>query len=270
MVRRDPAAPDERPWDPANGSLDPAVLDGVDAAVCLSGAGVGDHRWTADYKRTILASRVDAVGTMARGAAAAGVPVLVCASAVGYYGDTGDSVVDEAAAPGTGFLADVCVQWEAAAGPAVEAGARVAHLRTGLPLSRFGGLLHRVLPLARLGVAGKLGSGRQFMPWISLADQTAATRFVLESQLRGPVNLVGPDPVRNGEFMQVLGRLVHRPTVLRAPGFAVRAALGEFAGDVLGGQRAIPAVLRRAGFAFQHPTLEDALRAALADQPAAV
>jgi uncharacterized protein (TIGR01777 family) len=200
---------------------------------------------------------------MARAVAAAGVPAFVCASAVGYYGDTGDTVVDEAAPAGAGFLAGVCVQWEAATAPAAAAGARVANLRTGLVLARSGGLLHRLLPIARLGVAGKLGSGRQFMPWISLADQVAAMRFVIESDVRGPVNLVGPDPVRNAEFVSVLGRLVHRPTVLPTPAFALRAVLGEFAGDVLGGQRAVPTVLRAAGFAFRHNTVEDALRWAL-------
>jgi len=269
LVRRDPSAPDERGWDPGDGRLDPAHLAGVDAAVCLSGAGVGDHRWTASYKRTILASRVASVGTLARAVVAVGVPVLVCASGVGYYGDTGDAVVDESAPPGTGFLPDVCVQWEAAAAPAAQAGARVTHLRTGLVLSRSGGLLERVLPLARLGVAGRLGNGRQFMPWISLADEIGAMRFVIESQLSGPVNLVGPDPARNAEFMSVLGRIVHRPTVLPAPGFALRAVLGEFAGDVLGGQRALPAVLQAAGFEFRHPTLEGALRWAVTDQPVA-
>jgi uncharacterized protein (TIGR01777 family) len=269
LVRREPSAPDERFWDPAGGRLNNATLDGADAAVCLSGAGVGDHRWTASYKRTILASRVDSAATMARAVTAAGTPVLVCASAVGYYGDTGDSFANESAPPGTGFLADVCVQWEAAAQPAVDAGVRVAHLRTGLPLSRSGGLLHRVVPLARLGVAGRLGSGRQFMPWISLADAIDAMRFVIESDLRGPINVVGPDPARNADFMGTLGRLLHRPTVLPAPTFGVRALLGEFAGDVLGGQRAIPTALAAAGFAFRHQTLDEALRWALADHPVA-
>jgi uncharacterized protein (TIGR01777 family) len=202
---------------------------------------------------------------MARAVAAAGVPVFVCASAIGYYGDTGDAVVDESAPAGTGFLADVCVQWEAATAPAAEAGARVANLRTGLVLTRSGGLVQRLLPIARLGAAGKLGDGRQFMPWISLADEIRAIRFVLDRTLTGPVNLVGPAPARNAEFMATVGRLLHRPTVVPAPAFALRAALGEFASDVLGGQRAVPRALATAGFRHEHDTLDKALTWALAE-----
>lgn len=264
LVRGEVVGSDQASWDPARDVLDAAVLDGADAVVCLSGAGVGDHRWTDDYKRTILRSRVDSVGTIARAMAAAGGPrTLIVASAVGYYGDTGDTTVEEDAPAGGSFLAHVCVQWEAAAAPARLAGIRVVHLRTGLVLSGDGGLLKRVKPIVQLGVAGKLGSGRQFMPWISLADEIGAVRFLLDSDVSGPVNLTGPVPVRNAEFMATLGHLLNRPTVLPTPGFALRVLLGQFSEDVLAGQRAVPAVLSAAGYGFQHPSLDTALRWAL-------
>jgi uncharacterized protein (TIGR01777 family) len=254
-------APGEDSWDPAAGLVDPDFLAGADAVVCLSGVGVGDRRWTDSYKQQILASRVDTVGTLARSLAEYGGPrALICASAVGYYGDTGDRTVTEESPPGSSFLAGVCVRWEAAAGPAREAGVRVAHLRTGLVLSRSGGLLGRLAPIVKLGVGGRLGSGRQYMPWISLADEIGAIRYVLEHDISGPVNLTGPEPVTNAEFTAALGRVVHRPTVLPVPGIAAHLALGEFAGEVLGGQRAVPARLHEAGYAFRHTDVESALR----------
>jgi uncharacterized protein len=264
LVRRPADGEDVDQWDPARGRLDPAFLAGADAVVCLSGVGVGDHRWTDSYKGEIVRSRVDSVGTVARTLAEHGGPrVLICASAVGYYGDTGDREVDEDSPAGDSFLSEVCVQWEAAADPARDAGLRVAHLRTGLVLAKDGGLLKRLTPLVKAGVAGKLGTGRQFMPWISLTDEIAAIRFVVEHDLAGPVNLTGPAPVRNVELTQALGRLLHRPTLFPVPGIAARIALGEFAEDVLTGQRARPARLQAAGFAFAHPELEAALRSEL-------
>jgi uncharacterized protein (TIGR01777 family) len=267
LVRRPAQGSGEDSWDPAAGLVDPDFLAGADAVVCLSGVGVGDQRWTDSYKQLIRSSRVDTVGTLARSLAEYGGPrVLVCASAVGYYGDTGDAVVDEQSPPGDTFLADVCVQWEAAANPARAAGVRVVHLRTGLVLSPTGGLLGRLAPLVKAGVGGKLGSGRQFMPWISLTDEVAAVRFVLDgdgADIAGPVNLSGPEPARNSELTAALGRVLHRPTVFPVPGFAARAALGEFAGEVLGGQRAVPRRLQDAGFRFTHADLDAALRAAL-------
>lgn len=264
LVRRAPGSAEEAEWHPERGELDPDLLAGADAAVCLSGAGVGDKRWTDSYKATLRSSRLDSVGTMARAIVAAGSPgVFVSASAVGYYGDTGDRVVDESAGPGTGFLAGLCVEWEAAPAPAAEAGARVALLRTGLVLAADGGLLKRLKPIAAFGVAGRLGSGRQYMPWISLADEIDAIRFLLEHDVRGPVNLTGPTPVSNAEFTATLGRVLHRPTVLPTPAFALKLALGEFAEDTLTGQRAVPAKLTAAGFAHQHADLEAALRWAL-------
>lgn len=264
LVRRPAGGPDTAPWDPAAGRLDPSFLAGADAVVCLSGVGVGDRRWTEDYKRLIRQSRVDSVGTIARSLADEGGPrVLLAASAVGYYGDTGDRTVDEQSPSGTSFLAGVCRDWEAAAEPARAAGVRVAHLRTGLVLARQGGLLKRLALIVKAGVAGPLGGGRQFMPWISLTDEVRAIRFLLEDDLAGAVNLTGPAPVRNAEFTRTLGRLLHRPTVLPVPGLAVRAALGEFAGEVLGGQRAVPRRLLDAGFTFEHADVTSALQAEL-------
>jgi uncharacterized protein (TIGR01777 family) len=245
--------------------LDPAVLAGADAVVCLSGAGVGDHRWTQSYKQVLLRSRLDSVGTIAATMAglADGPRVLVSASAVGYYGDTGDREVDESGPRGPGFLAELCEQWEAATSPAEDAGVRIVHLRTGLVLSGDGGLLKRLKPIVALGAAGRLGSGRQFMPWISLADEIAAIRFVLEHEVRGPVNLTGPEPVRNAELIGTLARLMHRPAVVPTPAFALRIVLGEFAQDTLTGQRAVPRKLLDASFTHEHADVESALRWAL-------
>lgn len=267
LVRRPTSEPDAGSWDPARGRLDPELLRHADAVICLSGVGVGDRRWTDSYKRQIVASRIDSVGTIAR--AVAGLPagerppVLLAASAVGYYGDTGDREVDESAPPGDSFLSEVCAQWEAAAEPARQAGVRVTHLRSGLVLAAGGGLLKQLVPLVRAGIAGKLGNGRQFFPWISLNDEVRAIRFLLEHDLSGPVNLTAPDPARNAEFTKALGRALHRPTFLPVPGLAARIALGEFANEVLTGQRAVPRRLLDSAFTFTHPTLEDALRAEL-------
>jgi hypothetical protein len=264
LVRRDPSGAGEARWDPATGRIDAGFLADADAVVCLSGVGVGDRRWTESYKRTILDSRVDTVGTIAHSLAEHGGPrVLVAASAVGYYGDTGDRLVEEDSPPGSSFLSRVCERWEAAADPARAAGVRVVHTRTGLVLAPGGGLLERLKPLVQLGVAGRLGSGKQYMPWISLRDEVRAIEFALTSDVSGPVNLTGPVPARNADFVATMGRILHRPTVLPAPGFAIRAALGEFAGEILGGQRAVPAALTKAGFEFEHADLDAALRWAL-------
>lgn len=264
LVRHPTSEPGEDSWDPGQGLVDPDFLASADAVVCLSGVGVGDRRWTDAYKQQIASSRVDTVHTLARSLQEYGGPrVLVAASAVGFYGDTGDREITETEPAGASFLADVCVAWERAADPAREAGARVAHLRTGLVLAGDGGLLGRLAPIVKLGAGGPLGSGRQFMPWISLHDEIAAIRFVLEHEIAGPVNLTGPEPVRNKAFVQALGRVLHRPTLLPTPGFALRIPLGEFAGEVLGGQRALPAVLTDAGFTFTHQDVESALRWAL-------
>ena len=263
LVRRTPRA-DEQRWDPAGGRLDTDVLIGADAVVCLSGAGVGDRRWTPAYKRTLLHSRVDSVATLARAVAEREhPPAFVTASAIGYYGDGGERELHETSPPGDDFLAAMCVQWEAAARAARTAGARTVALRSGLVLSRAGGLLAQLRTVARLGLAGRLGTGRQFMPWISLADEIAAIRFLLDSSVEGPVNLVGPAPVRNTEFMAAVRRAVHRPAAPPVPGFALRIVLGEVAASTLTGQRAVPEVLTDAGFRFAHTSLDAALASEL-------
>jgi uncharacterized protein (TIGR01777 family) len=264
LLRHDTSAPDTDSWDPAAGRVDPDFLGGADAVFCLSGVGVGSKRWTESYKREIVQSRVDSVDTLARSLAEYGGPrTLVCASAVGYYGDTGDRLVEEDFPSGDSFLAGVCRQWEAAADPARAAGVRVVHLRTGLVLAGDSDLMKRLKPLVLLGVAGTLGNGLQYMPWISLRDEVRAISFLLGHDLSGPVNLTGPAPVTNADFMTTIGRVLHRPTLVPAPAFGVRLVLGEFAGEVLGGQRAVPAALTAAGFDFDHRDVEAALRWAL-------
>ena len=266
LVRHETAQAGEDSWDPGSGRIDPDFLAGADAVVCLSGVGVGDRRWTESYKQLILRSRVDSVGTIARSLRDYGGPrTFIAASAVGYYGASGDRVVDEQSPPGELFLSEVCRQWEAAADPAREAGVRVTHLRTGLVLARGQGLLARLVPIVKTGGGGKLGDGKQYMPWISLTDEIAAIRFLLSHDVAGPVNLTGPAPVRNDEFTRTLGRVLHRPTLVPVPGFAARIALGEFAENVLTGQRAVPKRLLEAGFEFAHRDLESALRAELGD-----
>ena len=264
LVRRTPRTADEHRWAPEHRQIDDAVLADVDAVVNLAGVGIGDRRWTARYKRAVLASRVDATCTisqaLARVAADGRARVLLSASAVGYYGDTGDRTVDETSPGGTDFLARVCADWEAATEPAAEAGVRVAMLRSGLVLGP-GGILGRMAPLFRLGLGGRLGSGRQYWPWIALDDEVAAIRFLLTGSLSGPVNLTAPNPATNAEFTQALAGVLHRPAVLPVPGIALRIALGEFGPvGVLAGQRAVPAKLLEAGFSFAHPDLGGALR----------
>lgn len=264
LVRREPANASESRWDPARGELDAGALAGADAVICLSGVGVGDHRWTTAYKQEIVSSRVDSVGTLAKAlAAGAGPQVFLAASAVGYYGDRGEEVLDESAAPGTGFLADVCTQWEAAAQPARDAGVRVVTLRTGLVLTGEGGMLKKLKPIVQSGTAGRLGNGRQFMPWISMVDELSAIVFALESSLSGTANLTAPNPARNSDFMTLLGKVLHRPTLLPTPAFALKIALGEFGGEALASERVVPTALTDAGFTFAHTDLEAALRAAL-------
>ena len=268
LVRRPAASVDEISWDPQSGSVDLTRLEGTDAVIHLAGAGVGDHRWTDAYKREILDSRVDGTHTIVRAMTALEKrpAVLVSASAIGWYGDTGDRPVDETAPAGTGFLADVVRAWEVAAGPAAAAGIRVVHPRTGLVVSSKGGAWARMLPLFKAGLGGKLGSGRQYWSWISLRDEIRALVFLLENEaLSGPVNLTAPTPLTNAEVTSIMGTVLHRPTLLPAPAFALKAALGEFSTEVLGSARVIPAVLESTGFTFEDPTLESALRAALAE-----
>lgn len=264
LVRRPPTAQDERQWDPAAGSLDDTVLSGADAVVNLGGVGIGDHRWSGSYKQQVRDSRIAPTEVLAAAVARHGVPSFLSASAVGYYGDTGAREVTEASGPGTGFLAEVCTDWEAATGAATAA--RVVLLRTGLVLSPTGGLLSKLKPLYRLGLGGRLGEGRQYYPWISLEDEVGAIMFLLEHpEVAGPVNLTGPAPVTNGEFNRALAAALHRPAPWVVPGFAITALIGEFGQEgVLAGQRAVPAVLQEAGFTFRHCTVGEAVRAAVA------
>jgi uncharacterized protein (TIGR01777 family) len=269
LVRRAVGSADEHRWDPDRADLEPSVLSGADAVVNLCGVGVGDKRWTDSYKQLLLTSRVNPTHTLADAISALGddgPPVFLSASAVGYYGDTGDQVAEETAPPGRGFFPDLCVQWEAATQSAETSGrVRVVHLRTGLVLSADGGLLGRLKPLVKFGLGGRLGSGRQFQPWISIDDEVGAIRFLLETDVSGPVNLCGPNPVRQEDFVKELARQLHRPAVIPAPGFGLRLVLGQFADEgVLVGQRAVPAVLQRRGYFFVHATLADGLRTALA------
>ncbi|UUV30490.1 TIGR01777 family oxidoreductase [Amycolatopsis roodepoortensis] len=264
LVRREERAADERRWDPPAGVIADGALDGVDAVVNLAGAPLLPGRWSAARKQVLLDSRVEPTEVLAEAVAEHGIPVLVNASAVGYYGDAGPSLVDETSPVGSGFLAELCTAWEGATETAATAGARVVRIRTGLVLAREGGLLDVLRPLFRLGLGGKLGDGKQYMPWISLDDEVGAIVFALENEsLSGTVNLSGPQPATNAAFTKALGRAVHRPAIWKVPGFAMKIALGQAAEEMaLFGQRAMPRVLEEAGYAFRHPTLEDALAAA--------
>lgn len=265
LVRRVAAAPDEISWDPTAGTVDLDALAGVEGVVHLAGAGVGDHRWTESYKREILQSRVQGTSTIARAMAALDPKprALVCGSAIGYYGNRGDTLLDETSAPGTGFLADVVVAWEAAAAPAQEAGIRTTFARTGLVVAKGGGAFAKLMPIFRLGAGGKVGSGSQYWSFISLSDEIDALTHLLESDLSGPVNLTAPTPVTNAEATAALGKLLHRPALLPVPAFALKAVLGEFADDVLSSARVLPRVLEADGFTFSQPTISEALRAEL-------
>ncbi|MFF8367887.1 TIGR01777 family oxidoreductase [Streptomyces lydicus] len=265
LVRRAPAAADEVRWDPKAQRVDTAGLAGCEAVVHLAGAGVGDHRWTAAYKQEIRDSRVLGTRALASALASMDAPprVLVSGSAIGYYGDTGDRRTDETSPAGSGFLPEVCVAWENAAKPAAEAGIRTVFARTGLVVARSGGAWGRLFPLFTLGLGGRLGDGSQYWSFISLHDHIRALRHLVDSEeLTGPVNLTAPEPVTNREVTAVMGRVLHRPTLFTVPAPVLRVALGEFAGDVLGSQRVIPRRLLDSGFAYDHPRIAEAVRAA--------
>ncbi len=281
LVRRPAREGDEVQWDPSSRHLDPGVLDGVDAVVNLAGAGVGDHRWTPSYKREILTSRVDSTHAVATAVAATGRPVrVVSGSAVGFYGDRGEERLTEDSDGGDGFLADVVRAWEAAAEPAVAAGAPTAFIRTGIVLAppdgsghllRFdrsgllvttdGGAAGPLLRSVRLGLGGPIGGGRQFWPWITLPDEVAAILHLVDHpEVTGPVNLSGPAPARQKVVATALGSALGRPAVVPIPGFALHIALGEFANDILSSQRVVPEALTRSGFVHEHGDLESAVR----------
>lgn len=261
------AAAGEIRWDPATGEIDLAALEGVDAVVHLAGEPAG-ARWTAAKKRRIRDSRVEGTRLLAGALAKLERPpsVLVSASAIGYYGDRGDERILEDSPPGEGFLPRVAAEWEAALRPAEQIGIRVVRLRTGIVLSREGGALRRLLLPFRLGVGGVLGSGSQWMSWISLDDVVSIIRFALErDDISGPVNAVAPEPVRNSEFTRTLARVLRRPAWIPVPAFALRLLFAGMADEaLLASQRVVPARLLAAGFPFRHTQLESAIRAALA------
>jgi len=262
LVRRPPVAAGEVHWDPMAGEVDRAALAGTEAVVHLAGAGVGDHRWTPAYKQEILRSRTEGTRTLVTALGALDPPprVLVCASAVGVYGDRGDETLTEDSPAGTGFLAGVVTAWEAEAARATADGIRVVSARSGLVMAPHGGAFGRMLTLTRLGAGGPVGGGRQWWSWITLPDEVAALAFLLGAEeLAGPVNLTTPAPQRQADVSRAIGRAMHRPSVLPAPGFAVRAVLGEFAGEILASQRVLPARLAAAGFEFRHPDLDAAV-----------
>lgn len=266
FVRGAAGGSDERSWDPGARRLDPGDLADLDAVIHLAGAGVADKRWSDSRKKVVLDSRVDGTTAVATAMAAAQGPrVLLSASAVGFYGDTGDRLTDESGSTGEGFLAEVCRQWEAATKPAEAAGIRVAHLRTGIVLSSEGGIIGKQLLLYKLGLGAPLGGGRQWTSWISLRDEVAAVRHLLTAEVSGPVNLVGPAPVTNQQFTKALGRALHRPTLpIAVPGFVLKAAVGQFADEaILIGQRLEPKVLQDSGFTFADRDVDSALRASL-------
>jgi uncharacterized protein len=269
LVRRPPRSSAEIRWQPEapSGGLDAGALAGVNAVIHLSGAPLAARRWTPGRKAVLRSSRIQSTSSLAAAMAACDPQpeVLISASAIGYYGDTGDRAVDETAPPGAGFLAELVRDWEAAAAPAKEAGIRVVHIRSGLVLSRRGGLLGQLLPPFRLGFGAKIGSGRQYMSWISLADEISAIRFLLASaEAKGAYNLTAPEPVTNAEFTRSLADVLRRPALLTLPSPVLRLALGEVSGELLGSARVTPARLRSAGFSFAHPDIATALHAALA------
>ncbi len=257
------------PWDPyaAAPMSRPEEIEGITAAVHLAGANLAGGRWNSSYKQKILESRVKpthAVATLLAGLRPMPA-VLVCASAIGIYGNRGDELLTEASSPGSGFLPEVCLAWERATQPASDAGIRVVHLRFGVVLSADGGALAKMLPVFRAGLGGRLGSGQQWMSWVALSDTTRAIEFAMETaSLTGPANVVAPNPVRNLEFTHSLGRVLRRPTLLRVQAFGLRLAFGEMAeATILGSERVLPARLDALGFNFEYPELEAGLRAVL-------
>ena len=254
-------------WNPANGTIDAAQLSGVDAVIHMAGAGIGDKRWSNEYKKEILDSRVKGTSLLAQAIAETsdGPKVLLSGSAIGIYGESLTTEFTEQSPIGHGFLADVCAQWEAATESASRAGFRVAHLRTGIVLSPAGGALGKLLPLFKLGAGGKMGSGKQWQSWISVDDEVAAIDYLLTANVTGAVNLTAPQPVTQAEFTKILARVLHRPSFLPVPSFGPKLLLGSELADALlfTGQKVMPKILQSTGFAFKHPDLESALRSLL-------
>lgn len=259
LVRRRTIASDEISWDPQAGTVDLTALEGVDAVIHLAGAGVGDKRWSAKYKSEILNSRLLGTTTIAHAVATVKPKVFISASAMGWYGETGNRAVTERDRAGDDFLAAVCHEWENAADLAGDV--RTVKLRTGLVLDPTGGALGRMIPLFRFGIGGRLGSGKQWWSWITLHDVIRAVTFALENPISGPVNITAPNPVTNQEFTAALARAIHRPAVFPVPSAALKIAFGAFSSEMLGSKKVIPAVLTEAGFTFDYPHIGAALDA---------
>jgi len=264
LVRRAAkAGADEIQWDPAGGTIDAASLEGIDAVVHLAGAGIGDKRWTDDRKKVIRDSRTEGTSVLATALAglSAKPSVFVSGSGIGYYGSQGDSVLTEADPAGTGFLADVCVEWEAATAPASDAGIRTALARTSVVMSDQGGTLKKQLLLFKLGLGGRFGPGTQWLSWISLTDEVRALEFMITNDIAGPVNLCAPNPVTNLEFTKALGSVLKRPTLVPVPLFGPKLLFGSELVEqlILASQKGMPSVLTNAGFTFEDPELEPTL-----------
>jgi uncharacterized protein (TIGR01777 family) len=257
LVRRPAVSSEEITWDPIAGTVDMEALAGVDAVIHLAGAGVSDKRWTKKYKSEILNSRLLGTTTIAKAVAVVKPQVFISASAIGWYGESGNRAVVESDRVGDDFLAAVCREWESAADLAGDV--RTVKLRTGLVLDPTGGALGKMLPLFRFGLGGKLSNGKQWWSWITLHDQIRAIAFLLENKVSGPVNLTSPNPVTNSEFTAGLARALHRPALFPVPGFALKIVLGGFSAEVLGSKKVMPQALTEAGFTFDYPHISSAL-----------
>jgi hypothetical protein len=263
LVRRTPVSPDEVQWDPKTGYVDLDALRGVDAIIHLAGAGVGDKRWNKKYKAEILNSRLMGTTTIANAVTELQPDVFISASAIGWYGESGNRAVLESDKCGDDFLAAVCREWEAAADLAKNT--RTIKIRTGLVLDPTGGALGKMLPLFRFGLGGKMGNGKQWWSWITLHDLIRAISFMLEGELEGPVNLTAPNPVTNQEFTSALARALHRPALFPAPAIALKVAMGGFSSEILGSKKVIPQALTEAGFEWDFPHITSALTALVSE-----
>ncbi len=263
LVRRAPVSPDEVQWDPITGYVDLDALRGVDAIIHLAGAGVGDKRWNKKYKAEILNSRLFGTTTIAQAVTELQPDVFISASAIGWYGESGNRAVIESDKSGDDFLAAVCREWEGAADTAQNT--RTVKIRTGLVLDPTGGALGKMLPLFRFGLGGKMGNGKQWWSWITLHDLIRAITFILDHEISGPVNLTAPNPVTNQEFTSALARAMHRPALFPAPGIALKIALGGFSSEILGSKKVMPQALTDAGFEWDYPHITSALTALVSE-----
>lgn len=263
LVRRAPISPDEVQWDPKSGYVDIEALRGVDAIIHLAGAGVGDKRWNKKYKAEILNSRLLGTTTIANAVTELAPQVFISASAIGWYGESGNRAVVESDKSGDDFLAAVCREWEAAADLAQNT--RTVKIRTGLVLDPTGGALGKMLPLFRFGLGGKMGNGKQWWSWITLHDLIRAITYILENDISGPVNLTAPNPVTNQEFTSALARALHRPALFPAPAIALKLALGGFSSEILGSKKVMPLALTEAGYNWDYPHITSALTALVSE-----